>query len=189
MPGVTGMQTLGISTVAALAAVLALASTGCGMGDFNYGKVGNLLQDHPVHLDAEYVMLTQGQVDCGVQEDLWDAPPPLKGTVGERVSAHLTDKARRLKFSDDVTFGELRYPFAQIRGDVNLQVIDIQSDRNGPEPNTKLVDIKMGVKVDHTCFQTPLLLLGVHKGNFTEDYPPELLFRLNNVWEFDKFVH
>ena len=92
------MQTLGFSTVAVLAAGLALVSAGCGQGDFNYGKVGHLVEGSPIRLDAEYVILNQGQVDCGVQEELWEAPPPLRGIVGERVSAHLTDKGRSLKF-------------------------------------------------------------------------------------------
>ena len=49
-----------------------------------------------MRLDAEYVILNQSQVDCGVQEELWEAPPPLKGIVGERASARLTDKGRSL---------------------------------------------------------------------------------------------
>jgi hypothetical protein len=189
MPGATGMRTLVFSIASVSTAALALLSAGCGMGDFNYGKVGNLIQDHPIHLDAEYVMITQGMVDCGVQEDLWDAPPPLKGIPGERASAHLTDKGRNLHFSDDVTVGEMRFPYVQVRGDFNLQAIDVQSDRDGPEPGTKLVDIKTGVKMDHTCFPTPLVMLGVRKGNFSEDYQPVLKFRYNNGWELDKFVH
>ena len=189
MPDSTGMQTLGISTVAALTAGLALVSAGCGQGDFNYGKVGHLVEGSPIRLDAEYVMLNNGQVDCGVQEDLWEAPPPLKGIVGERSTARLTDKGRNLKFSDDVTIGDLRQPYAQVRGDFSLQAIDIQTDRDGPEPGTKLVDIRIGVKIDNTCFPNPVLLMGVRKGNFTQDYVPVLKFRYNNGWEFEKFVH
>lgn len=183
------MQTLGISTVAALTAALALVTAGCGQGDFNWGKVGHLVEAAPIRLDAEYLMLNQGQVDCGVQEDLWEQPPQLKGTVGEHVLAHLTDKGRALKFSDDVSIGELRQPFAQVRGDFNLNAIDVKSDRDGPEPGTKLVDVVIGVRIDHTCFPNPLPLMGVHKGNFSQDYPPVLKFRFNNGWEFDKFVH
>src|SRR6202046_2122617 len=189
MPDRTAMQTLGFSTVAVLAAGLALVSAGCGQGDFNYGKVGHLVEGSPIRLDAEYVILNQGQVDCGVQEELWEAPPPLRGIVGERVSAHLTDKGRSLKFSDDVTLGEMRQPYAQVRGDFNLQAIDIQSDRDGPQPGTKLVDIKIGVKIDHSCFPNPVLMMGVRKGNFSQDYQPVLMFRFDNGWEFEKFVH
>ncbi len=183
------MQKLEISTVIALAVGLALVSTGCGQGDFNYGKVGHLVEGAPIRLDAEYVMLNQGQVDCGVQEDLWDQPPPLKGITGERAVARLTDKGRALKFSDDVVLGEMRQPYAQVRGDFNLQAIDIQSDRDGPDPGTKLVNIQIGVHIDNTCFPNPVLMMGVRKGNFTEDQVPVLKFRFDNGWQFEKFVH
>jgi hypothetical protein len=183
------MQKLAISTVIVLAAALALFCAGCGQGDFNYGKVGHLVEGAPIHLDAEYVILNQGQVDCGVQEDLWDQPPPMKGIPGEHAVARLTDKGRALKFSDDVTLGEMRQPFAQVRGDFNLQAIDIQSDRDGPDPGTKLVNIQIGVKIDHTCFPNPVLMMGVRKGNFTQDQVPVLKFRFDNGWEFEKFVH
>lgn len=183
------MQTFGFSTVAGCVIALALSLAGCGEGDFNYGKVGHLVEGSPVRLDAEYVVLNNDQVNCGVQEDLWDAPPPLKGIPGERATARLTDKGRGLKFSDDVNIGEMRNPYVQVRGDFNLQAIDIMSDRNGPEPGTKLVDIKIGVKIDHTCFPNPVPMMGVHKGNFTQDYAPVLQFRFNNGWEFEKFVH
>jgi hypothetical protein len=183
------MQTLGMKTVVGCVAILALALAGCGEGDFNYGKVGHLVEGSPIRLDAEYVMLNNDQVNCGVQEDLWDQPPPLKGLPGEHAVARLTDKGRSLKFSDDVTLGEMRQPYVQVRGDFNLQAVDIMSDRNGPEPGTKLVDIKIGVKIDHTCFPNPVTLMGVRKGNFSQDFPPVLEFRFNNGWEFEKFVH
>ncbi len=183
------MQKLAISTVIASVASLALFSAGCGQGDFNYGKVGHLVEGAPIRLDAEYVILSQGQVECGVQEDLWDQPPPLKGVPGERAIARLTDKGRALKFSDDVVIGELRHPYAQVRGDFSLHAIDIQSDRDGPDPGTKLVNIQIGVQIDHTCFPNPLYMMGVRKGNFSQDNVPVLKFRYDNGWEFEKFVH
>ena len=165
---------------------LSILYSGCGPNDFNYGKVKNIVEGSPVRLDAEYVVLTQGQLDCGVQEDLWD-PPVLSS--GHRGVAHLTGKGRDLKFSDDVSVGELRNPFAQIRGDVNLVVNEIVSDRDGPEPNTKLVEAKVGTNIQNICFQSPLPVMGVKKGNFTQDYSPVLFFRYNNGWQFEKFQH
>jgi hypothetical protein len=32
-------------------------------------------------------------------------------------------------------------------------------------------------------------MMGVRKGNFTQDYPPVLFFRYNNGWYIDKIVH
>jgi hypothetical protein len=181
---------MGFSVIAAFcAAGLALTSAGCGEGDFNWGKVQHIIEGNPFHIDAEYVMLDQGLVDCGVQEDLWDQPPPMKGVPGEHVVARLTDKGRALKFSDDVQIGDMRQPYVQIRGDFNLLALDIKSDRNGPDPNSKLVEVRLGVKIDHTCFPNPLLVMGVRKGNFTQDYNPVLLFRYDNAWQLDRIMH
>lgn len=73
------------STILTLTVLSALAMIqSCGPNDFNYGKVRNIIEGSPQRLDAEYVMLTQQQYDCGVQEDLWDPPVPalLPGKKG-----------------------------------------------------------------------------------------------------------
>lgn len=171
--------------VAAAVAAISILYSGCGPNDFNYGKVKNIVEGSPLRLDAEYVTLTQDQLNCGVQEELWDAPV----STGRRGMARLTQKGRDLKFSDDVSIGELRNPFVQIRGDINLVVNEINSDRDGPEQNTKLVEMKVGANIQNTCFQNPLPIMGVRKGNFTQDYPPILLFHYYNSWQFEKFQH
>ncbi len=184
------MQTMGLSVIAAVSAAgLALISAGCGESDFNWGKVQNIIQGNPFHIDAEYVMLDGGMLDCGVDAELWDKPPELKGLPGEHAFARLTDKGRALKFSDDVNIGDMRQPYVQVRGDFNLLALDIRSDRDGPEPSTKLVEVKLGIKIDNDCFPNPLVLMGVHKGNFTQDYKPVLLFRYDNGWQLDRFMH
>lgn len=165
---------------------MAILLTGCGENDFNYGKVHNLIEGAPVHLDAEYVILTPGQVDCGVEADLWDAPFE---TQHDHFVAHLKQAARDLKFSDDVSIGDMGRPYAQVRGDFSLAAVDIQSDKDGPEPNTRLVTSRIGVRISHKCFGDSLPMMGVHKGNFTQDYQPVLLFRFNNGWTLDSIVH
>lgn len=171
--------------LAAAVAAFSIFYSGCGPSDFNYGKVGNIIQGSPVRLDAEYVMLTPPQVDCGVQEDLWDQPMQS----GHRQIARLTQKGRDLKFSDDVSIGEMRSPYVQIRGDFNLFVIEITNDRDGPEPLTRLVETKVAAIIQHTCFPNPLPIMGVRKGNFTQDYSPILLFRYTNGWQLESFRH
>lgn len=184
------MKTMGFSVIAAVcAAGLAITSAGCGEGDFNWGKVQHIIEGNPFHIDAEYVMLNGDILQCGVDQDLWEQPPPLKGLPGEHATARITDKARALKFSDDVSIGDMRQPYVQIRGDFNLLAMDIRNDREGPDPNTKLVEVKLGVKIDNTCFPNPLVLMGVHKGNFTQDYNPVLLFRYDNGWQLDRIMH
>jgi len=170
------------------AAILALAGAlaGCGSpSDFNWGKATNIIQGSPVKLDAEYVMLAQGEFDCGVQDDLWEAP----ASNGVRSTARLTQKARNLGFSDDVSIGDMRKPYAQIRGDFSLGAVEIASDHDGPEPGTRLMEAKVGAVIQNPCFPNPLQIMGVRKGNFTQDSPPELLFRLTNNWELEKFMH
>jgi len=178
------MKSFKLLMLGGLSALLVL-TVACNSGDFNYGKVGNLIQGAPMHLDAEYVMLTGQQVDCGVQNDLWDQPSAASG----RSTARLSGKGRDLKFADDVSIGDMKMPYAQVRGDFTLVVLDVQSDRDGPEKETKLVDVKLAVPITHSCFPQPLPMLGVRKGNFTQDYPPVIFFRYNNGWYIDKIVH
>jgi hypothetical protein len=39
------------------------------------------------------------------------------------------------------------------------------------------------------CFPNPLPIMGLRKGQFTEDYLPVLQFRYDNGWQLEKFVH
>ncbi|HLX45641.1 MAG TPA: hypothetical protein VKR43_19485 [Bryobacteraceae bacterium] len=170
---------------AALAALLG-ALAGCGSpGDFNWGKVTDIIQGNPVKLDAEYVMLSQPEFDCGLKNDLWETP----SVNGDRSVARLTQKGRDLKFSDDVSIGDMRRPYVQIRGEFSLGAVNISADHDGREAGTKLVDAKVGAVIQHSCFPNPLQIMGVKKGNFTQDFPPVLLFRLRDGWQLDSFVH
>jgi hypothetical protein len=166
---------------------VSLIFAACGVGDFNYGKVHNIIEGTPMRLDAEYVMLTPSQLDCGVEEDLWDAPVEA-GQRDHRVS-HLKQSGRDLKFADDVSVGDMGKPYVQIRGEFNLNVADIVNDKDGPEPGTRLVISHIGITIPHKCFNDPLPLMGVRKGNFTQDVPPVLFFRYVNGWTIERIVH
>jgi hypothetical protein len=167
--------------------VLAMLQS-CGPNDFNYGKVRNIIEGSPMRLDAEYVMLTQGQYECGLQEELWEAPTHLI-VQGQSGTARVTQKGQDLKFSDDVMIGDKRYPYVQIRGDFNLFVNEITNDKAGPDEFTRFVETKVAVVIPHSCFPTPLPLMGVRKGQFSQDYSPILEFRYNNGWSIEKVVH
>jgi len=170
-------------------AALVILLTGCSSSDFNYGKVRGIIEGSPLRLDAEYVMLSQREYMCGIQEDLWDTPTTPIGLAGQTGVARLTQKGRDLKFSDDVSIGDMRYPYVQVRGDLSISVTEITSDRDGPEQFTKLVETKMGVNIPNTCFPNPLPIMGVRKGKFTQDYSPVLFFRYNNGWSIDRVFH
>ena len=177
-----------LSLVASLVG-LCIACCGCGGSkeDFDGGKAKGILEAAPVNMDGEQVTLTSMQVDCGVQEDLWERPTQFST---ERNTARLDQKGRDLRFSDDVVMEANRQPYVQVRGAISLQVDDVSNIRDGDENGTKLVDAKAGARVNHSCFPLPLPLMGVKKGNFQADVPPTFLFRLqNDGWHVEKVVH
>jgi hypothetical protein len=161
---------------------------GCGnKDDFDGGKAKGILESTPVNLEGEQVTLTSMQVDCGVQEDLWERTTQFSP---ERSTARLDQKGRDLKFNDDVMMEPGHQPYVQVRGAVSLQVDDVSNIRDGPENGTKQVDVKAGVKIQHTCFPNPLPIMGVKKGNFQADIPASFLFRLrDDGWHVEKVVH
>lgn len=162
-----------------------LALVGCGSGEFEEGRARSLVQGGPVRIEAEYVMLTPAQVQCGVQNELWDAPVE----AGGRSIARLTAKGRDLQFSDDVSIGDLRQPYVQIRGDFPLSMTEFTSVKEGPGKDTKLVEAKLGALLQHPCFPNALPMLGVRRGKFAQDASPILLFHNDNGWSLEKLVH
>ena len=173
--------------VALLAFCLACANCGGNKEDFDGDKAKGLLESAPVNLDGEQVTLTSMQVDCGVQEDLWERPSQFSS---ERSTARLDQKGRDLNFGDDVVIEPNRQPYVQVRGPVSLQVDDVSHIRDGEESGSKLVDARAGVKIQHSCFAKPLPLMGVRKGNFQPDVLPIFQFRLkDDGWHVDKLVH
>jgi len=171
----------------ALVAIVCLVACG-GSGDFNGGTAKGILEGSPVDLEAEQVSLSQQQFECGVQSDLWDAPALV---ANDRTVAKLTQKARDLKFNDDVTI-ESKHPkpFVQVRGAFSLQVDEISGIHEGDEQGTKRVDAKVSVKVPNSCFSAALPMMGVKKGDFKEDTPASFLFRQGpDGWKLEKLVH
>jgi hypothetical protein len=151
-----------------------------------------MIADHPIHLDAEQVMLTGQQVACGIQEDLWQQPPPNEGdrAVTQTV-ARLLPAGRALNFDDDVIIGEAGYvrPYVQVRGDFPTTLGD-GPDVREPEQDVRMVTGKLMISIPHMCFPDPLPVMGVRKGKFSEDTLPTMRFELrNDGWHYDKLVH
>jgi hypothetical protein len=164
-----------------------LLLTGCSPGFFDFGMVQNMIEMAPISLDGEQVMLTEGQIDCGVQSELWDVQ-----TLGPgRAVARLNQLARNLHFGDDVVMGEpgMHTPYAQIRGTFQLRMLDFANVRDDGD-KFKLVDVKVGVEIAHSCFQTLPQLMAVRRGRFTQDALPTFRFRVDgNNWSFDRIQH
>ena len=145
----------------------------------------------PIHLDAEQVSLTMGQVECGAQYDLWE-PPPANITAGAQVTARLLQAGRDLHFGDDVVVAEPGYrsPYVQVRGDFTLQLPVDNMSVHEDGSDGRLVDGKLMVVIPQQCFNDPLPVLGVRKGRFSQDVQPVMQFRLDNDgWHFEKLVH
>lgn len=174
------------AALAALAGLL-FGLFGCQSSDFNDAKTKGMIEMSPVRLDSEQVKLNQGQVDCGVTYELWEGVNQVSGT---RSTAHLLDGARSLKFSDDVAYEPgNRQPFIQVNGEFPLQIDEITSTRD-EDKETKIVEGRIGIKVPHGCFPAPLPIMGVKRGNFSQDVLPRLRFKLQeDGWHIDGFVH
>jgi hypothetical protein len=158
---------------------------GCSNGPFDGSRVRYLIESKPVTLDGEQVQLTDSMVQCGQKAELWELEP----LSGGRSIGRLLPAGMKLKFSDDVQIGEMRNPYAQVRGDFSLTLLELQDIRD-EGPTTKIVDARVGVRIDHSCFQTPPLLMGVRHGRFTQDYQPRFQFTLvNDDYQYDSIVH
>jgi hypothetical protein len=161
-----------------------LVLTGCGGGGFD---PRGILESRPVRLDGEQVALDPGQVDCGAHEDLW-----IVASMGEgRAIARLTQKGRDLQFSDDVHIGDpaIGVPYTQIGGSFPIRVIRMGSVHD-EDAFTKLADAKVGVKINHRCFQdNPPLLMGIRHGQFDSSTNPVFRFKLDEEWLADQVVH
>ena len=161
-----------LATLFALA--LSFLLTGCDH-DFDENTTKSRAEGKPVQLDSEQVSVNWGQLNCGVENELWEGAPPAE--PGQPVIYRLTQKGRDLQFSDDVYVNETGYssPYVQVRGKFYLQldrVVTINTDTDG----SKLIQSQLGVKIPHPCFTTPLPIMGIKKGKFASDVPPTLKY-------------
>jgi hypothetical protein len=178
---------------AALAVALFLTAVLCGCkpsSEFNEDTARGAIEAGKMKLEGEQATLSDSQIQCGVQSELWDTPTSLSP---DHTTAHLTSKARALKFNDDVIIKDpsSRVAFVQVRGEFPLQVDSIVTIKDGEDKNAKVVEAKASIKIDDPCFQSPLPLMGVRHGNFSADSPVvfHIHFDENNGWHVDKLVH
>jgi len=174
---------------ALLAATLSVLSTGCGDSNlFDENVARGAVQAEPFQMDSEQVSMTAAQLACGVTNELWDAPI----TGNERTVSHLQPKGRSLNFSDDITSDELGHqlPYTQVRGKFPLQLDQVTSIKDGDDKDTKIVQGKVGVKIADPCFEAPVYIMGIRRGQYHEDLPATLEFeRYGDGWHFTKIVH
>ena len=173
------MPTLPLKITGLLLTCLALS--GCGGNGFD---PNGLLEGRPVRLDGEQVVLNSSQVECGVQNDLWTIAP----MGDERSLGRLTQKGRDLQFGDDIQIVSPS-PYAQVRGSFPLKVLQMGNIQDS-DAFTKTAEAKVGVRIDHKCFQDSLpVLMGIRHGEFTSSTSTVFRFRLENEWQFDQIIH
>jgi hypothetical protein len=177
------------ATPALLAVSLAAILTGCSDPNaFDEGVAKGIAEAEPFKLDSEQVSMNVNQLGCGAMEDLWSAP----ADSGQRSISHLEQKGRDLMFSDDVYSSEAGYasPYTQVRGKFALQWDHAISIKDGEDSDTKIVEAKVGVKITHPCFDTPLAIMGVRKGKYADDLPVTLRYeRYDSGWHLVKILH
>jgi len=182
---------------ALLAAMLCVLSTGCGDSSaFDEGVAKGVAQAQPFELDSEQVTMSPAQLACGANDELWEAsvaPTTTAVVLGsERTVSHLQKKGRDLNFSDDVSSDEPGHnlPYTQVRGKFPLQLDQVVSIKDGEDKDTKIVQAKIGVRIAEPCFDTPLYIMGVHKGQYHDDMPATLQYeRYGEGWHLTKFIH
>jgi hypothetical protein len=183
------METSRAALVAALC--LAVVLSGCRpSSDFSEDIARGSIEYGKMNLEGEQVTLTDPQIQCGVQTELWDPPTTLSA---DHTTAHLTSKARDLKFNDDVIIHDpsSRVAYVQVRGEFPLQADSIVSIKDGEDKNSKLVEARVSIKIDNPCFPNSLPLMGVRHGNFSADSPVvfHMHFDESVGWRVDKLVH
>jgi hypothetical protein len=170
-------------------AVLALAGlllTGCESGVFDDAAAQVLIESSKLALSGEQVLLTPDQIICGEKKGLWI----IDQTDGGNPVGRLEATGRALLFGDDVRMGERKFsnPYVQLRGDfdVKIQKFIKMTDESA---NVKVAEAKLGVIVKHECFAKPLPLLGIDRGDFSEDAAPRIRLRMRNGWTTDEVLH
>jgi len=158
-----------------------LALSGCGGNGFD---LNGLLEGRPVRLDGEQIVLNSTQVECGAQNDLWTVSP----MGDDRSLGRLTQKGRDLQFGDDIQIVAPN-PYVQVRGLFSLKALQIGNITDS-DAFTKTVEAKVGVRIDHKCFQDNFpVLMGIRHGEFTASTNTVFRFKLENEWQFDQIIH
>ncbi len=175
-----------------LAAILfGLCALSAGCTDptlFDENVARGAAQAEPFDLDSEQVSMTPVQQACGVTDELWEAP--IAGI--DRTVSHLQPKGRSLNFSDDISSDEAGHqlPYTQVRGKFPLQLDQVISIKDGEDKDTKIVQAKIGVKIAEQCFDAPVYIMGIRKGQYHDDLPATLQFeRYGDGWHLTKIVH
>ena len=175
---------LGLSLGLVAATMLLLA--GCGEPGFDRGTAGAMLNSKQVALNGEQIILNANQIACGVEDGLWT----IADLGGGHRRGRLTYDAKELGFSDDLNLDAGAAAQAQVNGNFQVRTMNTES-LDDVDAQTKLLRAAVGIVIDHPCFDHPLPIMGVRKGEFRADINPVFRFRqvAENQWDFDRLIH
>jgi hypothetical protein len=167
-------------------ALAGLLLTGCDSGVFDDAAAQSLIESSKLPLSGEQVLITPEQILCGEKKGLWI----IDQTDGGNALGRLEAPGRDLLFGDDVRMGDHKFtsPYVQLRGDFNVKIQKFikLTDENA---DVKVAEAKMGVILKHECFPAPLPLLGIDRGDFSEEAAPRVRLRQHNGWATDQVLH
>jgi len=171
--------------------LLCVVLAGCGSSDadgvLNADSAMQVGNGQAVKFDSEQISINMEQVECGVQNELFGEITPS----ASRKIAPLTDRARQLGFTDDVSIDESGHskPYTQVRGTFPLeirQVVNIKDDEKG----AKRVEAWAGLRIDHYCFPAALQIMGIRRGAQTELAPAAFEYvRAEEGWKLAQILH
>jgi hypothetical protein len=170
-------------------AALALAGislAGCDSGVFDNEAAQGLIESSKLQLSGEQVLVTPEQVICGEKKGLW----LIHQMEGGGAVGRLTEAGRALEFGDDVRMGNHKFsnPSIQLHGSFNVKVQKFVQ-MTDEKADAKIAEVKLGVVVKHACFEKPLTLLGIDRGDFSEEAAPRVRLRQRNGWMADQILH
>ena len=171
-----------------IVAVLSAGLAGCSH-DLDENSIRPRAQSSPMPVESEQVTLNFAQVNCGVENGLWEAP---SSDSQQRTIYRLTQKARDLQFSDDIYTNDpdSPVPYTQLRGKFYLQMDGVIAIHDGTEAGTKLVQAPISVKIPHACFAAPLPIMGVRQQKFTASVAPTMVYENgDDGWQPTHLVH
>jgi hypothetical protein len=131
-----------------------------------------------VRMDNEQVVLTQDQVNCGTKEELWEVSELPNGSS----IARLTPAGRKF-FADDLRIGDAHYsgPVAPLVGSHKIKLVKVTSLQPPTGPVQTLTG-RISAVLEHECFSSPVPIMGIAHGTFSERAEPILRVR-NGVGE------
>jgi len=180
----TATQTMPLRSLIVPIAILSMIGSSCSGSDLTRSKVKTLLEAKPTSVQWS-VQLSKPQFECGVKAGLWESS---RGLVA------VTKTGETLKFlgvvgepgpTENTRVTDAR--LVQIFGDVAVAVDEVTSINVELDHGTKWTEVKLGAKIPHACFASPLpFVIPDSQGKNQAPGPIKIGFKQDdNGWRLD----